>query len=318
MTTITVRPGVKFVRNEKRKGIVRNVLIYDMDKTLTWERMIQNLERLTDAEFAARWGLPKEVFELVRAGDVRTRKVWFDILFTPLMFPTLLGSNFEIETLGAMQQDWLNTVARREKRAEAFDKAVGALLQIKYKWGAQWGGEFGLEQWVLTDCPTPLAACFRLRSAGFLPVLDGVIGMAPNCPDELRKCPYAGIAGLVEGFILGEYENLPDNIRLLGELQQGSAKPSADGVFAALDTCELHPDVRIVIVDDKWSKGGLVAEEVRKVYPNTYFVHADCEGAEPLPVTGKAPAIFGTITNFDQLPALADKAFAEVAPAIAA
>jgi hypothetical protein len=313
-TKRTQIPGVHFVRDKKREGLVRYVMIYDMDRTLTWETKIQDLERRTDAQFAARWGLSKTVFEMVRDGDVATRKLWFDIYYTPLMFPTVLGEeyDFSVEKMLAMQQDWLNTIDIREKRVEPFDDAVDTLLRIKFKWGF---GDGAVEQWVHTDCPTPLAACKRLKSSGYQnKLIDGVIGMAPHCPDVLKHGKYAEVAGLVEGYALGEYANLPDSIRLVVELQQAAAKPSPAGVLAALETCHLHPDVRIIHVDDKWTKGGRVADAVRKVYPNTYFVLADCEGAEP--VTGDAPPIFGRIKQFAELLPLVDKAFAEVAPPV--
>jgi hypothetical protein len=307
-------PGVHFARYKQRKkgDYVRLVINYDMDNTLTSESMIHDRERLTDAKFAAGLGLSTESFEAVRQQDVRARAKWFDIYYTPLMLPILHGGKpVSIERMMKIQREWLEIIKLREKAAaHPFEFAVPTLLEIKYILSQELGP---IEQWVHTDSPAPLAGR-RLRSAGFLPCLDGVIGMAPNCPDEVRHGPYAEAVGLVEGVIQTEYEQLPDNIRFVIELQQASAKPSPNGSMAALETCELHPDVRYVQVDDKWSKGGRVAAEMRKIHPHSYFILAECEKAEaPGP---NMPPIFGRIRNYSDLIPLIRRIMADDAPPI--
>lgn len=303
MEAIGISNGVHFARRRKSKRRTKRVLILDIDATLVYQARHHELEEAEDERMARLWSLERGRFEEVRSGDVGTRNNWFDIFYTPLIVDPLLRFASPGEAIETHVIPWLNCIEERENRIEVFPNMTHALCAIVDVWGALNDGD--LEIWAHTDMPAPLA-CMRLLKAGLLPYFTGIIGMEPHCPEHLMDVPtLAQSARYIQGFIDSIYRFLPDRIRFVAELEQHMAKPCAAGPLALLNECDLDPDLRIVDVDDKWSKGGQVAKTLQNSYPSTKFLLSIIEHSEPL--LGQSPSDFRAIQRSgDLLDALAD------------
>jgi hypothetical protein len=266
------------------KILLRFLFAHDIDNNLIWSNpCLWELERKRDRYIVADSGLPINIFERVRTGDIADRDNPFDLAISIPVIAHLAGVDWSVEECMRHALRYLEMIENVEKQAAncVFAGVKEALAKI--------AAYPDVCQAALTDCPLWLAL-LRLFYAGLLPNFGAVIGVQTFVPDYMRTSKYWPVVEACLAWTERIITEKAKDVRILVALDQTACKPSAAGLLKLLETDNFAPATEVVVTmsGDK-AKDGRVAVNIRPNVKSAHFVHttiAECDSlgaADPVP-----------------------------------